>query len=396
MKNKFDLVVLIHRLYYGGEPKKGGLDLVLDQIVARGFRVLIVEYPIDYQIYQVVKVSTLDSNGKECLLSIKMPIKNNFLDWFLELLFSVYFSIKFKLFGCAVISSDPLSTLPALFLRKIGFFSFHYYHSVDYSLTRFANPTLNSFYKFLFELGARNADLVGVVTPKAEERIKSIKVHNIICIPNSPDFDYCTRFRKDIRQRASNTMVVTCSEVSYKYKIYELVELLSVLKRDFKNSTLKVVGYFDPSDSYCQSLLQLVEGKNLGDSVVFCGHVDRDLNMDIIGSAYIGLAFYDNSFSHIGYGDSLKIREYAALGLPTVSDKTTPTSDELEKEKAGFTVDSFGEAYEKISLLISDPKLYADCSRNALGWAKKVDKRVVVKNLLKTLRLNKPNDKQNY
>ena len=74
------------------------------------------------------------------------------------------------------------------------------------------------------------------------------------------------------------------------------------------------------------------------------------------------------------YADSLKIREYAAAGLPTVCDNIYSTSDEIKQYNTGFVYNDYREMADVVLRLIKDESLYRRLSQNALAWAKKMDK----------------------
>jgi hypothetical protein len=141
-----DFVVFIHRIYIGDTVKKGGLDQILDYIKQIGKSLLILEFPLDYKVDSKIKITFHANQKDEVLRSFSAPFKGEIINWLVEFLYAIYFSVKYQTFRSIVISSDPLTSFPAIILRKLGFFKYHYYHSVDYSVNRFSDPILNYFY----------------------------------------------------------------------------------------------------------------------------------------------------------------------------------------------------------------------------------------------------------
>jgi glycosyltransferase involved in cell wall biosynthesis len=372
---KFDFVVVIHRLYYNGQVKKGGLDLVLDYLKGKNQSILLIEFPLDYRQTTEVRVSGIVNGVQQVISVFKMPSRIGPLNWVLELFLALFHILRTGSPKSRVISSDPLTTLPAVILRKLGYFVFHYYHSVDYSTGRFNNPLFNGIYTFLLVLGLRMADVVGVVTPKAKERLQKYNVKEFVYIPNSPDFNLFGKYRMDPEKRAQNSLVLTCCEISPKFKVFELLELTSRLREVFPDITINLIGYYDVEGEYFHKLSSYIKDNNLENNVVFHGSVSRELNYEIIGECMIGLAFYDaDENSHVRYGDSLKIREYSALGLVTVSDKATSTALEMTQAQAGYSLDSINEAEDVIMYLFRDFDAYKIISSSAIDWAKRMDK----------------------
>lgn len=378
---KYDFVVVIHRLYDKGTIKKGGVDLIVDYLLKRNNTILMIEYPLNYGQSNEMRVSQLTYGETTPLYISRIPIRINVICWVLEFFLTLTNIFRFAGTGGIIITSDPLTTLPAVLLRKAGMYKFHYYHSVDYSTDRFKNVVLNAIYLKLLKIGLKNADLVGIVTRQAAQRLTGYGVKRTIYIPNSLDFHSLDGIRKPINNRDRNSLVITCSDVSHKYLIMELVQLTGKLKEIYPAIKLNVVGKFDPKDSYCKELLSYTEDHNLQENIIFHGQVTRELNYQIIAQSYIGLAFYDGLHSHVIYGDAIKIREYAAFGLPSVADTHTYTAVEMNEVGAGYTVANVEAAFEKVRNLIDIEQDYKLRSEAALKWSKKYDKRKLLENL---------------
>jgi len=382
---KYDFTVLIHRLYFSEGPKKGGLDLFLDYFETAGKKILLIEMPLDYCQKKVIRITSIDGKKSKTLVEqITLPTRNNIVNWGLEFFICVCTVLKYKTRDSIVISSDPLSTFPAVFLRQLKYFKMHYYHSVDFSSDRFKYKIMNFIYKALLVLGIKMADVVGVVTLQAKDRLKKYNPKKIIFVPNSPDYESIGIYRKPADVRTPLSVVITCAEVDPKFKIIEIVKLIENLRTDLPEIILRILGYLNPESGYCLTVEKYITKKKLGKNIIFYSQVPRETNFEIISRSYVGLAFYDNTISHVKYGDSLKIREYAALGLPCISDKNTLTALEMEENGAGVTVTSMKQACENLKQLLTDPVLYSNTSESALAWAKKMDKRLIMDKISET------------
>jgi glycosyltransferase involved in cell wall biosynthesis len=378
---KYDCVVFIHRLYFEGKIKKGGLDLIVDYLLSKNKKVLLFEFPLDYRQSTKILVSALQGSAVTPLVQFNTLGRISVINWLCEFFFAFGYTLLRVGKSGLVITSDPLTTFSGLVLRKFGFFKYHYYHSVDYSTDRFANPLLNWVYTQLLILGLRSADLVGFVTLKAKERLSQFSVKNMAFIPNSPDFHSLDSVRLPPEKHQPFSLVVTCSDVAHKYLIHELIVLTNRLKNKFPEVVLHIIGNTDRTDEYFVALQKYIANNALETHVVFHGHVSREENYKILANSYVGLAFYDGLFSHVIYGDALKIREYCALGLPSVADDHTYTAIDMAKNGCGFCLKDISGAEEKIAALFTDTTLYQQMSSKSLEWAAANDKRKILDDL---------------
>lgn len=374
--------VYIHRLYYGGKIKKGGMDQILDYLLANDFELLMFEFPLDYTSNRAVRISVKNKNAERIICAFNMPKIFAQANWVLETLVCTFLTFVFRSNIKYAITADPLATLPALMLRKLGFYKFVYFHAVDFSTDRFRNPLMNFFYLVLLKISLKNVDLVGVVTLPAKKRLSNYTNVPMFFIPNSPDFEAIGVYRKNIHERIKNSLVITCSDVSRKYLIHNLVELTISLKKEIPDVLLNVVGHFDDTSEYFLEMQKSIHDANAVNNIKFYGALTREENYEIISKSKVGLAFYDGNFSHVMFGDALKIREYCALGLPVVADPHTTTAVDMAQQGCGFLATNFGEAQEKIKELFLNEEIYTKCSKKSLLWAKKNDKRVLAKKLL--------------
>ena len=98
----------------------------------------------------------------------------------------------------------------------------------------------------------------------------------------------------------------------------------------------------------------------------------------------MGLIIYKEGVESFNYyRDSLKMREYAACGLPIISDKSTGTSEEAEKYGACLRIENSAEEIAKaIRFLLENDQAYRKFSQNALKWARAFDKRLLLKKII--------------
>jgi glycosyltransferase involved in cell wall biosynthesis len=230
----------------------------------------------------------------------------------------------------------------------------------------------------------RSADLVGVVSKRILDRAKEYNPKNITYIPNSPDFDSYAKYRVPVNQRNAKMLVLTCAGIIQRYSVLETVRILAEVLKVIPDVKLTIIGSTELDKGYYSKLLSEIETLELQNSIVFTGYVSRDANCEIIAQSYIGIALYDPVDSYSKYADPLKIREYAALGIPCISDLVTSASEEMAENKAGYAVTDQKEAVTKIVTLLQDSETYIKFSENALKWAMTLDKQKILKKLVDT------------
>jgi hypothetical protein len=78
----------------------------------------------------------------------------------------------------------------------------------------------------------------------------------------------------------------------------------------------------------------------------------------------------------------LKVREYASMGIPTITDSCVLSSKlEVRKYKVGLIADTIQEAYLGVKELFYDLRSYTEISENALAWSKVFDKKRILDGL---------------
>jgi glycosyltransferase involved in cell wall biosynthesis len=380
--SNLDYVVFVHRYYDNGRIKPGGLDYVIDFLVRNDKKVLIVESPLYPKIHKEIMVSIVDQHERKLLLQFKTPFYKEAFTWITGILIDIYMAIRYNSRHAIVLTSDPLTSFPAVILRRLGYFSFHYFHCTDYSEVRFKNKFSDYIYRSLRALCVKNADLVGCVSMKIYNKLLDIDHKKLFYIPNSPEYQSYEKYRLSIENRNKHQIVLTCLGIAKRYKIEETLLLFEELYKLNTQLELLIIGSIDIDKKYYHDVMNLLEKMSCKTNVKFTGYITREENCKLIGESYIGICFYDETDSFSRYADSLKIREYAAMGIPCVADLVTSTAEEMQNNSAGLAVTTIPEAKEKILQLFADTALYTNMSQHALKWAEDMDKEKILKQLI--------------
>ena len=357
--------------------------MLIRQLIKSGRAVAYIESPLLPSAHPYVTLSVAQGDRVEIIKKYRFVSTYAPISRVHEVLLTLFLPIFYNFRSARCITSDPLTTLPAVILRKIGFFKYVYYHCIDYSKKRFKNKLINAIYRTLLYVGLHRADLVGCVTKKTMETVRETGAEKLFYIPNSLSVEEFSKHYRPVNARDKYSMALTCAGVSEQYRVLDLVKLTDRLSKVYPSIKLIVIGSKEFERKEYDQIQNYINVNRLNAFVIFTGQLSRDDSIKAVAKCWIGLAFYNKNYSHVNFGDSLKIREYAALGVPIVSDRTTPTSIEMEDLGAGVVVNEPWDAFDSIAKLFDDPVFYESLSQKALAWAKSVDKSAIVDNLIK-------------
>ncbi|OGY41176.1 MAG: hypothetical protein A2Y82_01880 [Candidatus Buchananbacteria bacterium RBG_13_36_9] len=362
---------IIHRLWLEGKIKQGGIDFIVRYFEENHGLTYKIEHPFeDYNFPSNLKLA------EQIISNHQSKLKPPFI-WFFEVYINLSWTKKIKPIDI-VFASDPLNFFSCYLLKKLGWAKKIWFHSVDYSDHRFNNRILNRIYKTLYKLAVNQADLTTVVTQRMENLAKALTHHQerIFFLPNSPLFNHVPKI--DINDRKKFHLALSASKLSY-MQWDKILQVLIKLQKDYPQTILEIVGFIDETSK------SKITDLNLSANIICHGINPYNEALAIISRCQIGLSWYVTDISHIYWGDSLKIREYAAAGLPTVCDDITSTALEMAQWQAGFIANTVEEMAAKIAILFNDHQLYKKYSANALNWAASTDKAKLLANIISKL-----------
>ncbi|QQG44080.1 MAG: glycosyltransferase [Candidatus Roizmanbacteria bacterium] len=368
MKNK-KVLFIIHRIYFNDQPKLGGVDRIID-FLKKNNETTTIEHPfekINHPSVFTSKVKKLTHNSV-----LKPP-----LIWFEEFVFNVYWILKNKNVYDLAVASDPLNYFSCLILKLLKKVNKTQFHSTDYSPKRFNNLLLDIFYHFLYNLSVKNADIITVTSTRmhkvVQEKLDKVNIHKVFLLPNSPYFSFIPK--TNINKKNPLDLVMLIGRWGDQINTENIINGLKLLKKDYPNIRLNIIGHTD------NSYIKLFKENKLDKNIILYGSLPYDKAMEKMSNCYIGITSYSETNSYVHFADSLKIREYAAAGLPTVCDSVYGTSEEVIDYESGDVYNTSLEMYEKIKKLIKDFKLYKEKSDNAIKWAQRMDKQKLLNNL---------------
>ena len=136
-----------------------------------------------------------------------------------------------------------------------------------------------------------------------------------------------------------------------------LIEAFSMIKKDFKNIKLLIIGGTNPSDEerVILELKELSRNLDVGDDVIFTGKVHRDeMPKYLCNAKLLALARPDSIQAQGGF--PTKLGEYLATGKPVVVTKVGEIPDYLEDGVSAYLTEPDSARFfaEKLNIALND------------------------------------------
>jgi len=279
------------------------------------------------------------------------------------------------------IGIDPLNALAGIIARFLGKVDTLVFYTADYAYERFENTLLNYIYHALDKFAYSRADYVWNVS----SRITSIRSKQGVpdeknrFIPNAPILKL---MKKASHGKKAPTSLVLIANFTPAIRYDAVVHAAKKLVRTFPNLHVSFIG----SGEREEAIKKLVAKNGLAKHFTFHGYQPHDKAVEILGQHQIGLALYDNKWPWTAFGDSLKAREYLALGLPVIINDHISTADDIETFKAGYSIKlTEKKLIECLTEAFHDEKIIAALQKNALKAAKTYDLEKILDRELKSL-----------
>jgi hypothetical protein len=376
-KHDIDFLIFLHRYRFENKIKKGGFDRVIEELVKNNKNIVSFEndlYTDNSYLTFLTRYIINDNNTekiKKCYFLKKLP--STFV-WMSEIFINVKKVYKNIKSAKIIIGVDPLSFISGFFVRKFFFKSASlYFHAIDFTEKRFSNRITNYFYGAIFKFALINADKVTVVSMKMIKRFNQIhKSNKYLFLPNSPSYESIPVSQICKKQPRS---IVFSGALYYGINYKLIVNALKIINKTFeKDFIFHVIGNGDMFDEFNS----LIKSAGLSKKTKFHGFCEHTSAIEIMKTCKIGITYYSGEANFNEYGDSIKLREYAACGLPSVSDSLTSTSLEGFNMGSCILVKSSVEMANAITKYFDDDLFYKKSYVSALKWAKICDKKPMV------------------
>lgn len=366
---------ITHRTYDNGKIKLAGIDQIIDFFIEKKATIFLVEHPIESDFF-ISFLKKIAGEKKNILKTCKIWPQNEPWRWFGEILYSFFWvkNIIKKENVSIIFAVDALNVFSILPLKLFNKNLKIYFFSADYSDKRSNSYILNKIYKIVYNLSLKLSDKTFVVSNRIYDCLSPLYYGKIIFLPNSPLYDKIIKIEPDLKNKFS--LVFCAGRLTERVNLEGIFFVVKILRGFYPQIILNLIGKFN-----CRAK-ELIDKYGIQNNIQVYNFLLHDETIKVISQSYVGISYYSENVSHIYWGDSLKIREYAAAGLPTVCDGITSTADEMSKYKAGFIIKSPEEMAGKIKKLIDSKTLYREIRESALLWANKMDKNRILEKTL--------------
>lgn len=350
---------------YRGTSFRGPTDVIIDNLIELKVPFLLVEHDL-CGVEDTFVFEFTDKGKKNKAGTISRLSSNKFIRYFQE--YKLNQSLARKLFNKkgVLVCVNPLNALAGIAIKKRGLCNKVVFISADYTKKRFGNFLLDRMYCWLDKYVSLSIDITGSVSTRIQSlrRKFGLPEERNLFFPNTPP----TSLLKNVenKQKQLNSLV-SIGSLSNQLSYYTMFEAVGMLKKEYPNITLKLIGGGEKEIEY----RKYVSKNGLDKNILFLGWMKHSDTLREVAQAQIGLAFYSGMWSVNYYGDSMKIREYVGLGLPVITTNTHSTVDDIRKYRCGFVIDDKPEVLAKKIRFLLNPDHYEEYSKNALKMSDK-------------------------
>ncbi len=266
------------------------------------------------------------------------------------------------------IGIDPLNATSGIIAKKLGIIDKVIFYTADYAHNRFANKYINRMYHKIDQFAAKNADQVWNVSSRIanERRKQGIGAHKNFFIPNTPEFKKTKRLPLN---KINKHDLVIVSNLTNAIDYPLMIKAVKRLKAKYTDIRLVIIG----SGELEHGLKKLVSKLKLKTSILFLGSKSHDEVLEILSQSGVGVAMYTKNKPWTVFGDSLKVREYLACGLPVIMNDIAATADDISKFHAGIVLQENEDFEQAVDMILSSAKKYIFYRKNAIRLAQKYD-----------------------
>jgi glycosyltransferase involved in cell wall biosynthesis len=291
-------------------------------------------------------------------------------DIFLTFCFVLLANRRFDL----CIALDNLNTFSVVPFRKLGIVNKLVFYTIDYTLYRFKNKTLNSIYHIIDRIACYHADSIWVLSERVVEGRKQNKVDTRKTAPSIllPMGANLKRINIPPFEEINRHDIIFVGYLTEKQGVQLVLAALPKVIAKVPTVRFNIVG----QDEYEKALKEQVKKLKIENYVVFKGFVkDYSAVESMVRIAAIGVAPYVPSKDTFTiYGDPGKVKLYLGCGLPVVITDVPAIARVIAKEKAGILIEySEKSIAEALIQLLTDDTLYKKYRKNAKRLAKQFD-----------------------
>lgn len=307
-------------------PVKSTADFYSDFLVTNGIPHYFLQHPF-LSAHNQNSVLRFFNGETSYEVSTYSSPSNELLSYLKHFLVSFWVILRLGKKVTHVIGFGGFNVVAGLVLKM--FFGYKvYFWGVDYSTKRFSNLVLNKVYLFLESFGSVFSNLV-IQPTVAAERIR-IKKHGLnkvrsIVIPNG-----ITKIEFSSNYHYKRDSLIYIGSITKQHGIVDVVE------NNYVRGGCSTPLYIFGGGTYAQKLISVIEENSLGGIIRYNGYKKKEDIESWLATAshgFIGFAPYlvSESGSHTAFGDSLKIKEYVAIGIPFLTSEAVSLPEDIKQ-----------------------------------------------------------------
>jgi glycosyltransferase involved in cell wall biosynthesis len=274
-----------------------------------------------------------------------------------------------------VVAIDPLSALAPAILKKIGLPINLIFITPDFARQRFGNSLLNYCYFKIDQFCTEASDVNYVCAATVIEYKRRLYGPEVVSrmqhFPNVPPYWTVAPYQ-DLPKIPFRIIYV--GMISSQINFVDVINAITELKEHWPELHLVIVGDGDQR----ANLERYVKSQQL-DYVQLTGQLPYEQVMRQIAAAEIGIAMYVGELNYDEFRDSMKIREYQALGtIPLASRVAVANAREIQQYGSGLVIDNSPESIKQaLEQIYGSPErrqeLVVNCRRNHQIYQDKFD-----------------------
>lgn len=359
MRHAHSILIAIHSLFTsGGMPVSGTGSSLFALFMERNIPFTCYHFPIyGGKQTRIHDYNLTGSRWMDGPMSSSSLLRRSFME-----AITIFLSVIKKPVDL-YIGIDPVNALWGIIGKRILRRVKHViYYTADYAVNRFSSPVLNMAYHVIDRLCIRYADQVWNVSTKimAIRASQGVEASRNVFVPNAPMGPF-----RGGKHNAHDLIVVGTSVTAFAYDV--VLSALPEISREFPAVKLHIIGEF----RFPPSLRKIVRTLEKRGMVVLHGPLSHDHVIRLLSRAGIGLALYKDVEPWTRYGDSMKMREYFAAGLPVIATDVVSTSDVLREYGCGCVISPTVPELVRAVRSIYARNSYGNMQRASLAAAKR-------------------------
>lgn len=348
------------------------LDHHMGYFLSKGIEGWLFIYPCYYTRGNILSLQKVTSTEITPLVNIPVvPLLGRY-NKILELVILIY--AKFKLIprDVYVLVEDYTHVLLMCLFKIVGLVKTVHFHLRYYSPN--AESLAGRIHLFFLSSAIYCASLVTTPTKRLLSQLDSLKLSSpAFHLPNAVPVEVFNKYKVSKSQRVTNQLVCVVSSVSAKYKLLDLLSAFNKLTKEVETAQLTIIGNTTADTHYYREVKEYIRVHDLKHLVHFTGFLETEKALSYIAHCWAAVALYNKTFDELVYTDAKKLREYAALGIPFITDGVTETSSEIDSFNAGIVVTDLSELYIKMKEILGNSALYDSLSSGCDAWAEQND-----------------------